>query len=119
MEKREFKRFVVGLQVAAEKENKESALGLMKDFSRDGLRIVFDKFDFELNSPLDLKIQRPEANFYIFASAEPLWKRAVENKCEVGFKIKEIPPDIKADLLEYGYFKWLKENVYSGRQDSC
>lgn len=112
MERREFPRFIVGLKVAAKNETKESSLGLIKDFSRRGLRAVFDRFEFEFNSPLQLIIQRPDSGFYTPAIAEPVWKRPAQGKWDVGFRLKRFAPEKKAEILEYGYLKWLKENIY-------
>ncbi len=112
MERRKFPRFNVMIQVEAGREGKESSIGLIEDFSRGGFRAVFDKFEFEFNLPLQLRIQRPNSDFYASASAEPIWKRSVEDKWDVGFKLKTFPPEAKAEILECGYFKWLKESVH-------
>jgi PilZ domain len=108
MNKREFMRFDVGLKVEAQKDGKEYT-GLVKDFSKNGLRVVFDDFKLDLNSPLELKIQRPGQDAWIIARAQAIWKTQALDKWNVGLKIKEIPPENKAEILEYGYLKWLKD----------
>lgn len=112
MEKREFLRFPVELRVEACKENK-GYTGLIKDFSKKGLRVIFDDFKLELNSPLELKIQRPGTDVWISASAEAIWKKQEHNKWDVGLRLKDLAPEEKAQILEYGYLKWLKENVFA------
>ena len=108
MDKREFKRFDVGLKVEAQKDGKEYA-GLVLDFSKKGLKAVFDDFKLDLNSPLELKIQRPGHDDWIVARAQAIWKKQAFNRCSVGLKIREIAPENKAEILEYGYLKWLKD----------
>lgn len=109
MERRKFSRFKVELKVKARREGKESAFGKIKDFSRNGLRAIFDKFEFEANTPVELMIQRPNSDADIIAGAEPLWKKAVGDKCDVGFRLTSFTPEDKIDILEYGYFNWVRE----------
>lgn len=110
MDNREFMRFDVELKVEAHKDNKEYT-GLVKDFSKKGLRAVFNDFKLDLNSPLELKIQEPGQGAWISARAEAVWKKRAQNKWNVGLKIKDISPENKAEILEYGYLKWLKEKL--------
>lgn len=111
IDKREFLRFPVELKVEALKENKECS-GVIVDFSRKGLRAAFDNFAFDLHSALTLKIQEPGSDTWISASAEAIWKRQARNKWEVGLILKQVSPENKAEILEYGYVKWLKEKVF-------
>lgn len=111
MDKREFMRFPVELKVEAYKQNTGGYLGVIKDFSRNGLKVVFDDFKFDLNSPLELRIRKPDSETWFSADAEVIWKRQAEDKWDVGFRIKSFSSENKAEILEYGYFKWLKENV--------
>jgi hypothetical protein len=111
MERRKFMRFLITLRVGAKRENKENSFGLVKDFSREGLRVVFDDFDFDLNSCVDLKIQRLSEDIFIPASGEVVWKRPVEGKWEAGLRLKEFPSSVKAEILESGYRKWLEERA--------
>jgi len=113
MERRKFMRFPVELKIETGKEDSRNNPGLTKNFSHDGLRGVFEEFDFVLNSPLRLKIQIPNSDIFIPASAEPAWKRLLDGKWNVGFRLKEFPPARKAEILEYGYNNWIKENILS------
>jgi len=112
MERRKFMRFPVSLKVEAIKKNKESLFGLIRDFSREGLRVIFDNFDFKSNSYVDFKIQRPDTEVFVPASVEVIWKRPVEGRWETGLRFKEFPPRVKAEILEFGYKKWLKDKLY-------
>lgn len=111
MERRKFMRFLITLKVQAKREDKENSFGLVKDFSREGMRAVFDDFDFNLNSCVNLEIQRLSEDVFVPASGEVVWKRPVEGKWEVGLRLKEFPSLAKSEILENGYHKWLKERV--------
>lgn len=114
IERRRCLRFATPLMVQARRENKDNIWGLIRDFSRGGLRAIFDEFDFNLKSFVELQIQRPNENVYIPASVEVIWKRFNEGKWEVGLKLKEFPSQVKAEILEHGYNKWLEEKVAAG-----
>ena len=107
MEKRKFIRFPVDLKVKAGKE----IAGITKDFSREGLRVIFDDFSFVLDSALKLEIQSPDSDVPIPLVAKPLWKRLLDGKWNVGFMFAELAPAKKAEILEYGYRKWVKEKT--------
>ena len=113
MERRKEIRFPASLKVAGIRQNKESILGLTKDFSRSGLRAVFDNFESEPNSYTDIKIQSPEEDVFIPANAEVRWKRPAEGRWEVGFRLKDFVSQAKAEILEYAYQNWLKDRIPS------
>jgi len=107
MEKRKFIRFPVGLRVKAGNE----IPGITKDFSHEGLRVIFDDFSFGLDSPVKLEIQSPNFDDSIPLVAKPLWKRLLDGKWNVGFMLVELAPARKAEILECGYYKWVKQNI--------
>jgi len=109
MEKRKFMRFIAPLKVEAINEDKPGNVGLMKDFSREGLSVIFDDFESKSKPYLGLKIQKPGEDKLVFAIGEVIWKKQVEEKWEVGLRLREIPADAKAEILEYGYLKWLRD----------
>jgi hypothetical protein len=111
MEKRKFMRFPVDLKIEAQKQDQGHVAGIIKDFSREGLRVVFDEFSFELNSPIKLAIQSQDLDASIPLVAKPLWKRLLDGKWNVGFMFAELAPARKAEILEYGYHKWVKQNI--------
>jgi hypothetical protein len=110
-DRRKYLRFSTPLMVQARNKNQEKIWGLIKDFSRFGLKVVFDEFDFNTNSLVDLEIQRPNENVYIPASAEVIWKRLIEGKWEAGLSLKEFPAQEKAEILEHGYNKWVADKA--------
>ncbi len=110
-ERRKFMRFLITLRVKAGKENNQDSFGLIKDFSREGLKAIFDDFDFNPHSCIDLQIQRLSKDIFIPASGEVIWKRPIEGKWEVGVKLKEFSSQAKAEILEEGYNNLLKDKV--------
>ena len=96
-------RFPVSLRCkcATGQDSQESVLGLIKEFSLGGFRAVFDRFESEPNSHLNLQIQRPKRNIFVPAIAQVRWKRPVENKWEVGFQLRSFFPDVKSEILKY------------------
>jgi len=107
-------RFPISLKVGAREKNRSSIFGSTTDFSRSGLRVVFDEFESEPNSFIDLKIQRPDKDIFVPASAEVIWKRPILGKWEVGFRIKDFVPEAKAEILEYSYNRWLRDKSLVG-----
>ena len=113
MERRREMRFPVSLKVAAREKNKQSILGLTKDFSRHGLRAVFDNFESEPDSSVELKIQKPNEDVFIPAIAEVRWKRPIEGKWEVGLRFKDFISQVKVEILDYAYYVWLRDRFSS------
>lgn len=83
--------------------------GKVKDFSRSGMRVVLDTFDIDDKNEIQIGIQRPDYNEPVFTTATVIWKKCFEGKCEVGLRFNNFPVEAKAEFLDYGYKKWLKE----------
>ena len=113
VDRRKEMRFPISLRCAAREEREGSIIGLIKDFSRDGLRAVFDDFKTALDSCVNLKIQKPNQDIFFPACAEVRWKKPVEERWEVGFRFRDFIPQVKAEILEHAYNIWLKDNVYA------
>ena len=109
VDRRKERRFAVSLRCSAREGNRNSIVGSIKDFSRDGLRAVFDGFGTEPDSYVNLKIQEPNQHIFIPACAEVRWKRPVEDRWEVGLRFRDFVPQIKAEILEHAYNIWLKD----------
>lgn len=109
---RKFLRFNVALQVEARGENKESALGIVRDFSRQGARVAFDRFEFEPQSSVELKIQRPEKDVFVPAIGKVMWKKFIAGRWEVGIKLVDFSPEVKIEILERAYDAWVKANTH-------
>lgn len=108
-DRRRFLRFPAPLMVQAKREERDCLWGLVKDFSRNGLRVVFDELDFVPNSCVNLDIQMPNENVYVTANAEIIWKRFADGRWEAGLSLKEFPAYAKVEILEHGYNKWVAE----------
>lgn len=110
-DRRKFLRFPTPLMVQTRREDRDCLWGLVKDFSRNGLRVIFDEFDFVPNSFVNLEIQMPNENVYVPANAEVIWKKFTDGKWEAGLSLKEFPAHAKAEILEHGYNKWAAEQA--------
>ncbi len=111
MNNRKFLRFNVALQVEARGENKESASGMVMDFSRQGARVAFEKFDFEPESSVELKIQRPEKEIFVPAIGKVMWKKFIAGRWEAGIKLVDFSPEVKIEILERAYDAWVRANT--------
>ena len=109
-DRREFMRFPVSLPVEFVYGNEETKLGLIRDFSRFGFRMVYDSCEFEPNSLVSFKIKNPFSERYIDACGEVIWKRFLGEKWEAGIYIREFAPEYKAEILEFGFNQWKERN---------
>ena len=107
-ERRRFMRFSAPLKVQTRDSSNQSVSGEIKDFSRDGLSAVFNNLELKPNSYVDLQIQNPGQDTYSNASAQVVWGRSSGSKCHIGLRFSEFSPRVKADILEYGYKKWVE-----------
>ena len=111
MDKRRERRYPVSIEVGLREKGNDGIIGLSKDCSRSGLRAVFEHFESKPNSHLDLNIQKLNSNSFVPTAAEVIWKRPVEGKWEVGFRLRDfflkdfLPGDIavKPQILEDSY----------------
>ncbi|MFC1592567.1 PilZ domain-containing protein [Candidatus Omnitrophota bacterium] len=110
IERRQCLRFFTPLKLELEKESNEVMPGQIRNFSRGGLRACFDSFDFAPATCVNLKIQRPNKDDFSLASAEVVWKKAIEGKWEVGMKLKEFSNWVKTEILELGFKEWCKSH---------
>ncbi len=106
----EFNRFNVDLRAVMLKQNDRSVYGEVIDFSRNGLKLVFDEFNQRKNSSINIKIAKPNSTIFISANGRVAWKRNVGGKCEVGLKLCNLPREAKAEILDYAYKNWRKKN---------
>ena len=113
MEKRQEIRFPVTLKINRKENNQECLEGTIKDFSRNGLRAIFDNFESKSGSYLDIEIERPNTDVFTPAKAEFIWKRPAGGKWEVGFRLKEFIPLAKAEILENAYENWLQNKTFA------
>ena len=107
-DRREMRRFPVNLTICG--INDCSLHGEIKDFSRRGMCAILNTCSLNEKSDIQIDILRPDYNSHILANASVIWKKPLGEKCEVGLRFKNFPSQAKADILEYGYKKWLKES---------
>lgn len=118
-DKRKFLRFECLLpaeivKIGGGKSLKEIAK--VDEISREGLKLVIN-FDFNLNpgAKIDFKLSLPEREAATLVSGEIMWSKCKGNKWEIGIRILDMDKTAKAELLEWGYNKWL-EGVEKDKQ---
>ncbi|MFA6357284.1 MAG: PilZ domain-containing protein [Candidatus Omnitrophota bacterium] len=109
IERREAPRFLLNLSVS--EISGHGLLGKVVDFSRKGMRIILDAPALSERTDIQIAINRPDYNKQIFVIAYVAWIKPFEGKYEAGLKFRNIPPDAKADFLNYGYKLWLKNRL--------
>lgn len=110
VERRSYLRFSIPLVVSIKNKGQE-LWGRVKDFSRKGLKVVFDEFDFSDRTSFVLKIQRPEKNIYSPAVVEVAWKKRVGEQWEAGLVLKEFSSYLKSEILEEAFNNWLAQKT--------
>jgi len=103
------RRFPVNLTI--HKINDSLLRGEVKDFSRQGMRAIINTLKLDEAGDIQVDILRPDYNSHILADAIIMWKKPLTEKMEIGLKFKNFPPQAKADILEYGYQKWLRTST--------
>ncbi|MFH1768643.1 MAG: PilZ domain-containing protein [Candidatus Omnitrophota bacterium] len=108
--KRKFLRFDVtlGVEVKPSRHECEYALGVTKDFSREGLSFVSQHLDSNPEDVVDLKLKLPQTGTMTFVSGNVVWKKKEGDKCRVGIKFNDINSIAKTEILDSAYDDWLK-----------
>lgn len=104
-------RFNINLKAELLKLNNDSLSAEVRDISRNGLRLVCDKFDYDINSRVNMRIEEPDTDSLIMLAARVIWKKDIDGKSEAGLKLINIPPESLASLLGYAYNKWLNSRA--------
>lgn len=78
------------------------------DFSPEGLKLIIN---FKLNpgSSMDLKLSIPEKKISAQLSGEITWTKCTDNGLEVGLKIKEIDKELRSEIINWVFPKWLEK----------
>jgi len=71
------------------------------DFSREGLKLVFNFIELDPGSDIDLEIYVPEKGLRTSLNAEIAWKKFGDNKMEVGLKIINIEEEAQNEILSW------------------
>ncbi len=110
-EKRKYLRFECLLPAELIKIDGKDQLGrkiTAKDISREGLRLSIN-FDINPGSNLEIILLVPEKDLVIPVSGEIVWTKTIDNRLEAGLKIKEMDPELKSELLNWIFPKWLEK----------
>jgi c-di-GMP-binding flagellar brake protein YcgR len=71
------------------------------DFSRGGLKLVFNFIELDPGSDIDLEVYVPEKGLRTTLKAEIAWKKFGDNKMEVGLKIINIEEEAQNEILSW------------------
>lgn len=107
-EKRKFRRFECLLVAEVNLEGNANLVrkATVKDFSREGLRLVLHNFNINPGSSVDLKLYFPGKNLSISVSGEIAWSKYINNNWEVGVKTNQMDKEAKSEILDYVYTMW-------------
>ena len=109
-ERRKFMRIEADLEAEywAKGPTLSSGSARVKDFSREGLGVLFPK-TVERGEHVDLTVKVPGDNVPIFATAEVTWTELTEEKkgFGAGLRFVSIKPLDLARLLDFVYSRWL------------
>jgi c-di-GMP-binding flagellar brake protein YcgR len=111
-DRRKYMRFDVSLDVAfsASKNTDEHISGVTKNFSRSGLCFESQAIGFALKSPMDLELKLPYNDTFIPVSGNVAWKEQLQDKCLIGIEFTEINKEVKSQILDYAYDRWVEKN---------
>jgi hypothetical protein len=110
-EKRKYLRFECLLPVELVKVDGKSNIGrkiTAHDFSREGIKISIN-FDIEMGSNMEVNLHIPEKKISVPVSGEIVWVKSVDNRLEAGLKIKDMDNELKSEILNWIFPKWLEK----------
>lgn len=107
-EKRKFIRLQVLLkgEFLLQEERKTSSQMQLRDFSRDGLRLLVPQADLLKMSLVTLKVYLPNKTLPVSVQGKIKWMRPVEDCWEIGMKLEDIDSVDKNEILDYAYKIW-------------
>jgi c-di-GMP-binding flagellar brake protein YcgR len=82
------------------------ALGMVRDFSRNGCRLIAKGIDANRNTPVEIKLQMPDQDCFVSIWGDVLWVKDIEGSAQAGVEFKSIDPGVKWEVLEYAYDRW-------------
>ena len=71
------------------------------DFSRGGLKLVFNFIELDPGSDIDLDVYVPEKRLRVSLKAEIAWKKFGDNKMEVGLRIINIEEEEQNEIINW------------------
>lgn len=79
------------------------------DFSRDGLKLIVNFIAPEPGSNMALKLFLPEKQYVASVIGEIIWRKYVDNKLEVGIRIKQMENQAKGEVLSWVFPRWVEK----------
>jgi hypothetical protein len=100
--KRKFERFDLFLitRIGQEGDTSRHPLGLVKNFSRDGISIEKSNFDFAPDNDLNLELCSPKGSAKIPLTGNVVWKQKAENTSIAGIRLKFQDEKVQNEILE-------------------
>lgn len=120
MEKRKYLRFKCLLPAILLDPGTTSSIlgkGEVKEFSREGLRLVLD-FDqnFGAGSSIELMLRHPKGKISSLVTGEIIWARYKLKKVEMGLRIKKMDELAKCEFLDWSYSTWRDKTSKKGKK---
>jgi hypothetical protein len=115
-ENRSYLRFACEIPGEARVQNRTVEKATIKDFSREGLRLILHNSRTPPGSNMDLRIDTPWRNCPAFVSGEVMWSQSSKNDREIGVKIAHIANNCKCDILDHLYTQWRLEMQYNQKK---
>ena len=108
-EKRKFLRFECLLPVELVKVDGKDHITkkiTAHDFSREGIKLSIS-FDFEMGTNMEVNLHIPEKNLSVPVTGEIARVKSVDNKLEAGLRIKDMDNELKSEILNWIFPKWM------------
>jgi len=78
------------------------------DFSREGIKLSIN-FNIEMGSNMEVKLHIPEKKLSVPVTGEIIWVKSVDNRLEAGLRIKDMDNELKSEILNWIFPKWLEK----------
>ncbi|MGB8951652.1 MAG: PilZ domain-containing protein [Candidatus Aminicenantales bacterium] len=117
-DKRKFRRFECLFPVEIVKvEGKKGVAREAKidNISREGFKLVLS-FDFSSGTDIELKIPIPGKRASTLVSGEVVWSQQMNNKWEIGVRIREMDKAAKNELLDLSFTEWREKMEKTNRK---
>lgn len=79
----------------------------VRDFSLEGLKLVVD-FNLNPGFILESRLYIPEKKLSASFSGEIMWNKFVDSKLEAGLKIRQMNEELKGEIIDWVFPKWME-----------
>ncbi len=110
-EKRKFLRFECLLPVDLVKVDGKNHISRnieAHDFSREGIKLSIN-FNIEIGTNMEVNLHIPEKKLSVPVTGEITWVKSVDNRLEAGLRIKDMDNELKSEILNWIFPKWLEK----------